>query len=486
MKTWISALLLMGLTAGLVVWAFLPIRPTRPELEHFDDAGTGQQTTSAIPASAGSHINGGAEAAAATLSPGASNLIWNRFRGPNGCGISSEKGIPTTWSDTNNLAWKTRLPGPGASSPVLTAQWVIVTCYSGYGEPDNRGGNTRDLQRHLCLIDRKNGNLRWSQIVENTLTEDPYSGNGLPEHGYATNTPTTDGETIFTFFGKSGVMAFDFEGKRLWQTSVGTDSGNRGWGSASSLVLYNDWVIVNASEESHAIIALNKSTGAEVWKAESSILELAYGTPAITQTSDGRDLIVIAVPGEIWALNPANGKLTWFAETSLTGNLSPSVIVAGKRVFAFGGYLSSGSVALGIDGKGDVSQSEKIWNAKSSSYVATPVLIDDRFYWIDDKGYYYATDANTGAEIVRERVPDLQRGGRPIYASPVAIDDKLYFQTRLSGTIVMEPGDEMKILSINTFASDKTVFNATPAVDAGQLFLRSDSHLYCVAAEPGQ
>jgi outer membrane protein assembly factor BamB len=407
---------------------------------------------------------------------------WSRFRGPNGSGVSDDPNIPDAWSETQNLAWKTKLPGSGASSPVLTAQYVFVTSYSGYGE-EGRDGSIQQLKRHVSCVDRASGDIVWTKSIDNEHREDPYQGMGLPEHGYATNTPVTDGKFVYAFLGKSGVIAFDMDGNEQWRASVGTESGNRGWGTAASLLLYDDLVIVNASEESQALIALDKATGTQAWKAEASTLELCYSTPVIVDVDETRDDLVLAVPGEVWGMNPRTGKLTWFVQTSLTGNLSPGIIVDGATLYAFGGYRSSGSLAIKVGGIGNVTDTHILWESKNSSYVATPVLVGRTLHWIDDRGLYYCSSADTGELIRRDRVPQIDSGGRPVYASPIAVNGQLIIQTRNSGALVIEPGDALKVLSQNKFESDRSVFNATPAVDAGQLFLRSDAYLYCVSKQ---
>ncbi len=406
---------------------------------------------------------------------------WARFRGDNGMGISSDPNIPTAWSDTQNRSWKTKLPGPGSSSPVLTAEFAFLTTYSGYGEPTGARGNIGELKRHLLCIDREDGSIVWTKTFVAVQPEVPYQGMGVPEHGYATNSPVTDGETVFAFLGKSGVLAFDLQGNELWRVSVGTQSGNRGWGSAASLILYGDFVIVNAAEESQSIIAINKTSGEVIWRTPASTLELCYSTPAISRVDDQRDDLVLAVPGEIWGLNPKTGKLVWYVETSMTDNLSPSVIVSDDRIYAFGGYRSSGSVAIRAGGRGDVTDSHVLWTSRNSSYVATPVLVEDRLYWIDDRGLYFCVDATTGDIISKSRTPGLASGERPVYASPIAIGGNIFLQTRASGVLVLAPKSELTVLAQNKFAGDDSVFNATPAVDNGQLFLRSYDALYCVA-----
>lgn len=410
---------------------------------------------------------------------GGGTETWNRFRGPNGTGVSQDTSIPTAWSDTKNVLWRTTLPGAGSSSPILTTDFIFVTSYSGYGGSGSPG-DPKQLQRHLTCVNRSDGAIVWSHTVAAVQPEDRYQGMGLPEHGYATNTPVTDGQSVFAFLGKSGVYAFDLKGTELWHVSVGTESGNREWGSAASLTLYGDLVIVNAAEESQTLLALDKATGKTVWKAPASTLELCYSTPAIARVNADREDLVLAVPGEVWGLNPLTGKLVWYAETTLTDNLSPSVIVDRDRIYAFGGYRSSGSLALKTGGKGDITQSHVDWTSKTTSYVATPVLLNERLYWIDDKGVYYCANAKTGDQIARSRVPGLSNSGRPVYASPIVINGLIYAQTRTNGLIILEPGDELKVVAHNTLESDTTQFNATPAVDAGQLFLRSDRSLYCI------
>jgi len=216
-----------------------------------------------------------------------------------------------------------------------------------------------------------------------------------------------------------------------------------------------------------------------LWR-RGSILEPAYGTPIIVRVNDDRDDLVIAVPSEVWGLNPSTGKLVWYVETKLTGNLSPSVILDGDTIYVFGGYRSSGSLAIKLGGNGDVTKSNTLWSSRNSSYVVTPVLHEGHLYWIDDQGMYFCVSAKTGETVDKQRVSAIKSGGRPVYASPVSINGKLFMQTRNSGLFVLDGSQKMNVLKQNRFESDSSVFNATPAVDNGQLFLRSYTHLYCV------
>lgn len=410
---------------------------------------------------------------------------WSRFRGPDGLGTSADANVPVTWSDSENVKWKTVLPGPGSSSPIVVGNRVLVTCYSGYGESREEPGNLEDLKRHLLSIDRADGRIAWSKTVDVVMPEDPFSGIGIPEHGYSSSTPASDGERIYVFFGKTGVLAFDMQGNRLWQTNVGHESSNRRWGSAASPVLYKNTVIVNASEESQSIRALDKATGKEVWKAEAAAMEMAYDTPALVKLESGRTDVVIAVPFEIWGINADTGRLTWFAETNLAGNIAPSPIVLEGIVYVFGGYPKIGSVAIRAGGKDDATESHVLWTSTDASYVTSPVFCDGNLYCVSDQGIALCMDAKSGETIYKERLPGGGGGGRgkPFYASVVLVGDKLYSVSRRTGTIVLAAKPEFEQLAHNRLESDETDFNGSPAVSEGEMFLRSNGFLYCIAGE---
>jgi hypothetical protein len=415
-----------------------------------------------------------------TLSHGAD---WPRFRGPDGNGVAGDAKPPTTWSESENVKWKTPLPGPGSSSPIISGDRVFVTCYSGYGD-DSGEGSLEKLQRHLLCVDRASGKILWDSKVPAELPEDPYSG-FITEHGYASSTPVTDGERVYVFFGKTGVLAFDFSGRELWRVNVGKESGNRHWGSGASLVLFQDKVIVNASEESQSIRALDKMTGKEVWKAESKTLELSYGTPALMPSGERTDL-VIAVPGEIWGMNPDSGKLRWFASTEMTGNVSPSVTTDDGVIYANGGFPSLGSAAVRGGGKGDVTSTNILWESKDASYVPSPVISGGHLFVVNDQGFALCLDAKDGKSIFRERLPGASaqgRGGKPFYASTVLANGLIYAVSRQNGTFVFEAKPEFKLISQNKLAGDDSQFNGTPAVVDRQLFLRSNKNLYCLEAK---
>jgi outer membrane protein assembly factor BamB len=399
-----------------------------------------------------------------------------RFRGTDGSGSSANVDIPTEWSAQSNLKWKAQIPGAGSSTPIVVGDRIYVTCYSGYGTDLNSTGNQKSLARHLISLDLNTGKEIWKASVVSTSTEDQFQG-FLTEHGYATSTPTSDGENIYTFFGKSGVFAFDKQGKQLWTTSVGIESGSKHWGSSASLVRYKDLIIVNAADESQTIYGLNRQTGAVVWKAEAAGLENTFCTPLLIPVGDRTEL-VIAVPWEIWGLDPATGKLLWHVETDLDSNICPSVIAKDGIVYAIGGRRG-GSIAVRAGGKGDVANSHVLWKGTATSYVPSPVIHKDRLYWVNDRGIAFCVNAKTGELVYQQRVA-ADGTGRLFYASVSLINEHLYAVSRHGGTFIYETGDKFTQITNNKHLDD-TAFNASPVITGNHLLLRSNSHIYCIS-----
>ena len=423
-------------------------------------------------------------AATFTLAAAEKPANWPQWRGPNGDGSAPNEKAPITWSETKNLKWKLKLPGYGASSPIVWNDRVYLTCYSGYGA-ERRAGSPSSLMRHLVCVDAKTGKSIWQKELKPTKLEDNYGGMGVPEHGYATSTPATDGKAIYVFLAKSGMAAFDMKGKKLWQTSVGSYSSRKRWGSSSSPIIHSNLVFINALQEGHKIYALNKADGKVAWQWGPSAADSyqdTYGTPALVKAK-GKIELVLAVPGEIWSLDAGKGDITWYAYTNVGagrgGNVSPSAIAGGGALYVFGGRPQSG-VAVKLGGKGEVKKSDHLWTSRNSPYVATPAYHEGHLYWMDRSGYAICLNAKTGREAYRERLKS--RGRTPqFYASPVVVEGKIISVSRNAGAFVLEAKPKFKQLAQNTFRSDSSVFNASPAVSSGRLFLRSDTHLYCVA-----
>ncbi len=465
----------------------------------------------------------------------ASASDWPRFHGVNGSGVSADKQpLPAKWSDTENLKWKSPLPGPGSSSPIVVGQRVYVTCWSGYAADARNAGDEKDLRRHLICLDRESGKVVWDRSVEPVLPEDDYSGQ-FTQHGYASHTPVSDGERIYVFFGKTGALAFDLDGNKLWQTSVGTGSGARNWGTASSPILYKDILIVPATAESESLVGLNKNTGKKVWTFADSSLSGTWGTPVLADCGEGRTDLVLAVPAKIWGLDPQTGKERWQCDGLHSASMTSSALTRDGIVYLLEfSPEGGGTMAVKAGGEGDVTNSAVLWRGKEHSRIGTPIIDGNRIYWAGNKTAS-CIDAATGKLIYHDAITggpapaDQGRGGgRPggpggpggfggpgrggpggpggpggragggqrqgggrggmggqDYSSPVLADGKIYCVSRSGVAYVYTPGPDYKLLSQNQFTGGGD-FSATPAVSDGQIFIRSSKYLYCVAQADGK
>lgn len=444
-------------------------------------------------------------AAVAASWPGFSAAAdWSRFRGPNGSGVATDtEPVPDAWAADKNLQWKIALPGPGSSCPIIVGDKLFITCWSGYGTDRRERGEQKNLKRHLICLDRKTGKTIWDKTVAAVLPEDEYGGM-FAEHGYASHTPACDGERIYAFFGKSGAVAFDMAGKQLWQTSAGTGSDPRGWGSASSPVLYKNLVIITASAEGETLYGLDKETGKIVWKQEAGGLGSTWGTPVLVPVDDQRTDLVIGVPNEIWGLNPETGKLRWYCPGLQTDSFCSSVVADGNVVYGVEGR-GGGSLAVKAGGTDDVSKSHVVWNGRDNNRIGTPVVHNGLLYFIANK-VMTCVDAKSGERVYQSRLVSAggdtapadrngpPGGGRPgfggggrggmggqDYGSPIIADNKLYYVARNGEAFVVRLGRKFEQLSANRVTADTEDFSATPAAANGQLFIRSSKHLYCIA-----
>jgi hypothetical protein len=406
----------------------------------------------------------------ALLACAALGADWPQFRGPGGVGESGDAGLPETWSDESNIVWKTALPGHGTSSPITLGNRIYVTCYAGYGFDAEQPGDMGDLQRQVVALDRKSGKIAWTREIETLLPEQNYQG-FQALHGYASSTLATDGERLYGFFGKSGVFAFDLDGQPLWRASVGDKIHN--WGSATSPVLYKSLVIVNASVESGSLVALDKSSGKEVWRTPGMVA--AWNTPLVVELPSGGADLVVSVKGRLLGFDPATGKERWHC-AGIEDYVCPSVIAHDGVVYAIGGRGKPG-IAVPAGGEGDVSD-KILWKTPRGSNVSSPVYHDGYLFWASESnGVAYCVDAKTGEGVYEERIePRPDR----IYASPVVADGKIYYVSREKGVYVLAAKPEYELLAHNVIAGDSSIFNASPAVSDGQLLLRSDTHLYCI------
>ena len=388
---------------------------------------------------------------------------WRQFRGPGGQGVTSEKNLPLKWSDTENIAWKRELPGYGASSPISLGGRLYLTCYSGYGTDESNADRMEDLTLHVVCIS-KSGEIIWDEHVEPKLPE----SKTVRDHGYAGPTPATDGQHLYVFFGKSGVLKFSLDGRQLWRADVGDET--HGWGCGTSPVLHDDLVIVNASVESGSLVAINKDDGSEAWRVGGMVA--SWNTPHLVDVGNRQELVV-SVKNKILAFDPVTGDELWQC-AGIEDYVCPSIVSHEGVVYVIGGRQSQ-AIAIRAGGQGDVTASHELWRTNAGANVCSPVVHDGHLYWVSDRNKVaYCVRLTDGEVVYEKRFPDQP------YASAIVGDGKLYIVTRNGGTYVLAAKPKFEQLAHNELA-DRSTFNASPIVTNGMLFLRSDRFLYCIA-----
>jgi len=393
---------------------------------------------------------------------------WMQFRGAGNLSKSESTGLPSEFGESN-VVWKAQLIGRGCSTPIIVGDRVFLTSYSGYGESAEKPGNLELFRLHLYCYDRETGEQVWRQDIKGNPAENPRLNPNLLGHGFASSTPISDGENVYVFFGISGVFAFDVDGEFLWQQDVGWRNYN--FGSSTSLALHENLVIVNASIESQTVYALNKSTGVGVWKID-DVFD-SWATPVLGQASDGTTELVIPQKNIVRGFDPDSGEELWTCE-AIPDYIVPTPVIVDGVAYCNGGRESQ-TVAIRLGGRGDVTKSHKLWQARVGTNVTSSVYHDGHVYQIRQNGIFQALDAKTGQTANRGRV----KGAITVFGSPLLAGDKLYFPLADSvAVIAANPKNEL--ISLSRFSGNDGEFRASLAVSGDRTFTRNDKFLYCI------
>jgi len=383
---------------------------------------------------------------------------WSRFRGPNGSGTVADGEYPAQLDPDKNLVWKTAAR-PGKSSPVLTERHVFLT------EFDEGKLFTQ------CFL-RQTGELVWERSEEQSREAHI---NGLNEP--AANSPVTDGEHVYAYFGSRGLYCFDMEGNPQWDKDLGEMTVRMGFGEGSSPVLYDDKIVVNWDHEGQSfIIALDKKTGKEFWKVARDE-GTSWATPLIVE-SNGQPQVITSASRHIRSYDLATGQLLW-ESSGMTANVIPSPVAANGMVYVMSGYRGNALQAIRLSAAKDNIAGSKalVWTLdRDTPYTPSPLLYDDRLYFLKrNDGILACFNANTGDEhFSRQRL----KGIKGVYASPVGAGGRIYIASRNGTTQVIKHDTQYEVLAINTLDDS---FSASPAVVDNELYLRGEKNLYCIA-----
>ena len=379
---------------------------------------------------------------------------WPEFRGLTGQGHSGERGLPLTWSETENVAWKVPIPGRGWSSPVLIDDQIWLTTAMDDG---------RSL-RAICL-NRDTGRIVHN--VEVFQLTDP--GAVHQKNSHASPTPILEGDRVYLHFGSHGTACITRSGQIVWKTQELKYYHRHGPGG--SPVVYGDLLIVSCDGyDIQFVVALDKQTGKIRWKSPRKGYQ-AYTTPLTIQVQ-GKDQLISPGAHRAVAYEPLTGKEIWSVRYGDGYSNVPRPVFGHGLVFICSGFEQAELLAVRPDGRGDVTDSHVAWSVKRAvPLTPSPLLVGEELYLVSDNGIASCLDAKSGKTHWQQRL-----GGNHS-ASPIFAEGRIYFLNEEGGSVVIEPGKEFKKLATNQLDGQTL---ASMAVSGRAIFVRSSSHLYCL------
>jgi outer membrane protein assembly factor BamB len=384
---------------------------------------------------------------------------WPGWRGPRGDGTSQETGVATHWSGTDNVAWKTPIPGKGHASPIVWGDRIfVVTC------------DEQAQERILLAYDRRTGSELWRRVVLQSPLEHKHQLNS-----FASSTPATDGKLVYvTFLDRTDmvVAAYDFEGNERWLVRPGPFSSTHGY--CSCPVLFEDKVIVNGDHDGDAyIVALDRATGATLWKTPRENKTRSYSVPLVRQI-DGRTQMVLTGSKCVASYDPHTGERHWILDGP-TEQFVASVVYNGQLFFLTAGFPEYHIMAIRPDGSGNVTDTHVAWRTtKGAGYVPSPIIAGDYFLVVSDGGIATCFQAADGEIAWKERL------GTHFSSSPVLVEGLVYFTSDEGRTTIVRPGPKLDVVAQNELGEYSY---ASPAVSNGQLIIRGEQHLFCIGKQ---
>ena len=388
---------------------------------------------------------------------------WNEFRGINGDGQSSFSDMPIVWSDdSENIAWKTSLPGLGWSSPVIQGSNIWLTSAVQAG--------AKSRLAVLCV------DLGSGKILKDVTVFEKSLGRIHQKNSHASPSAIVDGNRVFVHFGEHGTACLDLDGKILWKRVF--DYGHFHGPGGSPVVVDNKLILSCDGGEKQFIVALDIANGKTIWQTKKQHIHparlsggkmapIAFSTPTL-RTVDGKVEVVCPGADHIAGFDAETGKENWWA--AYDGySVVPRPLLLDDMVFYASSYNTAKMYGLKLGGTGDISQ-QIVWETrKGAPHNPTPILVDGKLYMVSDRGIGQCLDAKTGKAHWQQRM------GRAYSASPIFVDGRIYFQDERGGTIVLKPGTEYNEVARNQL-SGRTL--ATPVPVQGALLIRTDSQLF--------
>lgn len=392
---------------------------------------------------------------------------------------------PVEFSDSKNVKWKIEIPGRGFSTPIVWGDRMYLTTAIPTGKtvpmpeaPGSRmgGGNGAGQEHRLVLLclDRSTGKTIWERNVKTAI---PHEGYHRMYGSFASNSPVTDGKNIYAFFGSRGVYCFTLDGKPVWEKDFGVQMKIRNqFGEGGAPTLAGQLLILNFDQEVDSfIVALNKTTGKEVWRAKRDEPS-AWSTPLLIDHK-GRNQVVVSATNKVRSYDLKDGKVIWEC-AGLGLNVIPAPVIQNDIVYAMSGFRDPKLMAIRLGREGELSGTDAVlWSqTRGMSYTPSPVLNENKLYTLTDNAMLSCFNATTGEPFYHQKrlpAPDNFK------ASPIGAGDKLYLASESGMVTVLKMGEQFEIVAQNKF--EDHFFVSSPIVVNGELFLRSSTHLFCIS-----
>jgi len=415
---------------------------------------------------------------------------WPQWRGPDRNGVSAERGIPIEWNESENILWKKAIEGRGHSSPVVWGNRIFLTTDiegekipgaqaprhirdgETYFHPQTESADKKHTLKVLCF-ETDSGKMLWSHAVHDGRVFDNRHRNNT----YASPTAVTDGKRIYFYLGSQGIFCYDFDGRLVWKVDLG-DILTWGHGHGTSPLLYRNLFILQIDQdqgEQSFLVALDAATGKEIWRTPRKN-RLNYSSPILADTGKRTDLVTTSYH-QVIAYDPSTGKQRWSVEGFL-GNAVPTPVASDKTVFVASGYPDKLLRAIRIPESGEESP-DILWEyKKGTGYAPSPLLYEGSLYLVSDRGMLTCLEPETGRVVYEGgRIPKPTG----VKASPVAWDGKILISGQDGDYFVVQAGPRHSVLAANSLGGTGTVY-ASPALANGRLYLRTETHLYCIGS----
>jgi len=421
---------------------------------------------------------------------------WPQWRGPFFNGVA-RTAAPVEFGDTKNIKWKIEVPGRGFSTPVIWGDRIFLTTAvptgkgpqpapppeqsqnpegrrQGRGGPGGGVGVGEEQKFVVMCLDKKTGKTIWERVAK---TATPHEGYHRQYGSFASNAPLTDGRYLYVSFGSRGIYCYDLNGKLIWEKDLGVQMRMRNqFGEGVAPALHGNLLIHPYDQESGSfVVAIDKRNGKEVWRENRDEIS-AWSTPLIADVK-GKKQVVISATKKVRAYNPEDGKLIWEV-AGLGSNVIPHPAQHNDTVLVMSGHRDPKLMAVRLGREGDLTGSDAIlWtHTRGTSYTASPVLHDNKFYALTDNGMLSCFNATSGEPYYhQQRLPQADN----FKASPIAAGGNLYLASESGVVTVIKMGEKFEIVATNTLTDH--MFVASPVVAEGELFLRSKTHLFCVS-----